>query len=805
MSKDNDNYIQTRAVKGTEEKIARVIGVIINIIFLFTLGIFIYGFVASPSLELFKSHAVAYDGEWIYQDADGNSESFVMPYVLDTEVGEIVRATTVLPSNIHDGMYICFTSGRSINVYIEDEKIFSYDSEDNTMPGVVVKALCIPVELKADYAGKKLTLERGDRGCFNGNMNQCYLGDLLGIVGKICEGRIPQYLGATLLAIASFITLIVFLLKSIINKKVLPLVYLAHGMLIISLWIMLDSYIFQFMFGRYFVDGFVAYMLAILMAIPFVYYFNIIQEYRHRTAYMIIEICIIVNYVVLTILHMAKVRSYEEVLVHINAFTICYIVGFLAICIKDYFVDGNKKHVRVLVGFLGMCFMALIEVFIVIVKAVTHGTSELDGLFILVGLYILLLAAILDQVKSLNELHDATQNAIAATKAKSEFLANMSHEIRTPINAIMGMNEMILRECEQEKIKEYAQDVGRASKNLLDIVNDILDFSKIESGMLEIVSEEYNLGEVISDVTNLVTIKAREKGLKLKILVNPEMPYKLRGDEKRLREIILNLLNNAVKYTEKGHIELKVDGDVNEDSLMLQIAVSDTGQGIRQEDIEKIFGGFERVNIKRNKNIEGTGLGLTITQNIVQLMDGDISVESEYGKGSIFRVVLPQAIIDSERMGDYKAHNHVSQKKELVYEQLEAEDATVLIVDDQPINLKVLSMLVKKTKMQVTEASSGAEALEQMKKQHFDLILLDHMMPEMDGIETVKAAKCLEGNLCEDTPMIALTANAIVGAKEFYLDAGFDGYMSKPVLPEVLMETLINFLPEDKVIIKNNP
>lgn len=788
-----------------DDKLGRIISKIVDIVLklcmVFAVGFAIYGLIVTPHLELFKSEARIYEGEWIYEGTDGEEISFVMPYLIDSGEGELISVSTVLPVDVRDGQYICFITGRSIRVLLDGVEIYSYDSNASRLPGKVVKAVCIPVPLKAEYAGHKLTLIRGDADCFNGNLNRCYIGDLLGIVELITMPRLPQYIGAVLLTIVSIVTIIVFVVISFSNKQVLPLVYLAHGVLIISLWIMLDSYVFQFMFGRYFIDGVVAYMAAILMPIPFINYFNRMQGWVNRREYRIIEIWVAANFIILTALHVSGIKAYENMLVYINACTVIYIIIFWVVAIKDYYVNKNKAHSLVLVGFLGMCFLALADVIEVIIKASIHFDSKYEGLPTLMGLYVLLIFAICDQIKSLNELRNATQDAIAATKAKSEFLANMSHEIRTPINAIMGMNEMILRESEQDKIRDYAKDVDSASRNLLDIVNDILDFSKIESGMLEIIEDEYDLGEVIADVVGLVEMKAIDKNLKLKILVNPEMPCKLRGDEKRLREVIINILNNAVKYTDKGHIELKVDGDITDNSLMLKIDISDTGQGIREEDIGKIFGGFERVNLKKNKNVEGTGLGLTITKNIVELMHGNISVKSEYGVGSVFTINIPQTIVDNERVGDYKAHKYATQKNEANYEQVEAPNASVLIVDDNPMNLKVLGMLVKRTKMQITAANSGKLALEHMKNKHFDIILLDHMMPEMDGVETITAAKVMEGNMCTDTPIIALTANAIVGAREFYLEAGFDDYISKPVLPPVLMETLIKYLPEDKVTI----
>ena len=391
-------------------------------------------------------------------------------------------------------------------------------------------------------------------------------------------------------------------------------------------------------------------------------------------------------------------------------------------------------------------------------------------------------------------------DAIAATNAKSEFLANMSHEIRTPINAIMGMNEIILRDSSEENVKEYAKDVKSASEYLLSIVNDILDFSKIEAGKIEIVCDNYDLSGLILGVANLIEMKAEGKGLKLIVDVNEKLPSKLYGDDKRVREILTNILNNAVKYTDEGFVKLSIDGVISDDTLTLKIEVKDSGQGIKEEDLDTIFSSFSRVNKKKNKNIEGTGLGLTITKSLIEIMGGTISVESEYKKGSTFTVTLPQKIVSFEKIGDLSKRRYlVSEGENVNKKEFEIPDTSILVVDDTPLNNKVISMLLSKTKAEVTCILSGEEMLKLICERHFDLIFLDHMMPNMDGIETLNISKTLENNKCMDVPVIALTANAIVGAKEMYIEAGFDDYLSKPVKSEALMDIIEKYISKDKI------
>ena len=424
-------------------------------------------------------------------------------------------------------------------------------------------------------------------------------------------------------------------------------------------------------------------------------------------------------------------------------------------------------------------------------------------------------------VKAQGELLEEKVRAESASNAKSDFLANMSHEIRTPINAVLGMNEMIIREDNRaldvaesdpmlvqealENINVYAGDVKKAGHNLLAIVNDILDFSKIEAGRMELAEAPYQLSSLINDINNMIMFKAQDKGLVFNVEADPSLPDELSGDEVRVRQILTNLLNNAVKYTEKGSVILKLRGKKqNENTLILTIVVWDTGIGIKPEDKEQLFNKFERLEMDRNSTVEGTGLGLAITHNLIELMGGNIEVESEYGKGSIFTVNIPQKIVSGSTLGDLQTRLKDNAPGNRPYkESFRAPDATILIVDDTRINLTVAVNLLKNTKMKINTATSGEEAVNMASKTRYDVIFMDQRMPGMNGTEAFHKIRETENGASKDVPVICLTADAVIGAKERYLSEGFSDYLTKPIDNFALEKLLMKYLPDGKVELIN--
>lgn len=389
-------------------------------------------------------------------------------------------------------------------------------------------------------------------------------------------------------------------------------------------------------------------------------------------------------------------------------------------------------------------------------------------------------------------------------EAKSRFLSNMSHEIRTPINAILGMNEMILREAQDRQILTYASNIQSSGKMLLSLINDILDMSKIESGKMEIIPAKYKMSTVIMDLWNIIYLRANEKKLAFNVELDETLPCILYGDDVRIKQIVTNLLTNAVKYTQKGSVMLKIAYErQNDDELLLKISVQDTGIGIRKEDMGKLFESFQRLDEKKNRNIEGTGLGMNITMSLLKMLGGDMKVDSEYQKGSTFTVIIPQKIISDEPTGSFqKIQERNSLQNSSKKGSFTAPEGRVLVVDDNAMNLTVFKALLKRTKLQVVTAESGKQCLEYVKQQEFHIIFIDHMMPEMDGIETLHEIKVLAQHIDfpnKNTPVIVLTANAVAGAREMYLTEGFEEFLTKPVDAELMEQTICKYLPKELI------
>ena len=452
-----------------------------------------------------------------------------------------------------------------------------------------------------------------------------------------------------------------------------------------------------------------------------------------------------------------------------------------------------------LVSFLGTYLLCYYRPYLVPESTRFYSFSDSFFALVCVSLFIGILLKIqsrtYEQEKKSAEAQKKEVEQIA--RSKDTFFANMSHEIRTPINTIIGLNEMILREDISDEIAENAINIQNASKMLLTTINDILDLSKLESGKMDIVPTQYEISSMFSDLVNLIWIRAHQKNLEFKVDIDPEIPSMLYGDEIRIKQVVTNMLTNAVKYTSSGSVTLSAKGErVAADQILLRISVQDTGMGIRKESLDDLFSSFKRVDESDNRNIEGTGLGLNISKQLIEMMGGKISVDSVYHQGSTFTVEVKQRIVNVRPIGVINVATQKQLNHRAAYRQsFIAPDARILVVDDNSMNLMVVVKLLRDTKVKVDMAESGREALQKTAENTYHVILMDHMMPEMDGAATLRAVRSQTKGFCQKTPVIALTANVMSDAEQVYRNMGFDGYLAKPISAPLLEAGLLKYLP----------
>ena len=480
-----------------------------------------------------------------------------------------------------------------------------------------------------------------------------------------------------------------------------------------------------------------------------------------------------------------------------------FVICFIYICIT---LEGRRMYTFFLLCVMEtfLCYYIAFYVPEFVVRN-TSRSSFFDSALsvILVGMLISVLLMFLNKIyEQENELSRQQKKEIEElNRAENHFFSSMSHEIRTPINTIIGLNEFILRGDIPPEVAENARNIQGASKLLLTLINDILDLSKIKSGKMEIVKVSYETGKLFSEIVNMIWIKAKEKGLEFRLHIDSSIPSMLCGDEVRIKQILINLLNNAVKYTKEGSVTLAVRCErLTLNRVRVWYTVEDTGQGVKKENIPYIFHAFRRVDEEKNRHIEGTGLGLSIVHQLVELMDGEITVNSVYTKGSKFVVMLEQDIIDDKELGTFTLDSRSRVHEGERYKQsFEAPDAHILVVDDNEMNLAVVKKLLSDTKIQIDIAMSGAECLAKTQDQHYDGILMDHLMPEMDGIACFHALRTQPGGLCQNVPVIALTANAGSDNQLLYRKEGFSGYLAKPVSGALLEVAVLSILPKELV------
>ena len=742
-----------------------------------------------------------FDAQWQQVLENGERVDVTVPGQIPAQWGEVVTIATTLPEGLYNGESICFRPiWQDVDIYVDGELRVSYSTEDSRPFGKNSAFRCLFLQLNEEDSGKELIYSFSSESKYAGTMRASYIGDRASIWFFLMEEFGAKALISVFLLFLSLFCIIACLILRYVYKKMLPLSYLAWALFLCAFWMMSEIEFRQIIFRNVSVLTNGTYWCLMLIAYPMIIYMNEIQDRIYSKMYSIISIYATGVLLVGTFLQVFDIVQFVQQLPFVHVGIGACILAILGSITYDTFNGRIKKYLAVGIGIYGMLLSAVLEL------ALYYINIEMSlGTALAVGLMFLLVMAIVKTGQDLMNSEKKKQQAIMAKEAQAKFLANMSHEIRTPINAVIGMNEMILRENEDVTIREYALNIKSASNMLLELVNDILDFSKIESGQLELVEDTYTLVSMIQDEKLLLNARVVGKPITTRIEVDPNLPSKLRGDELRIKQILTNLLSNAVKYTKQGTVTLNVHFQwLDEDTITLHFVVEDTGVGIKQEDLPQLFDKFKRLDLSMNRNVEGTGLGLNIAKQLVEQMQGSLTVESEYGKGSTFRFSVPQKVMDKSAIGIFEEAVRESRNEEQEAAELfTAPNASVLVVDDNQMNLKLMRALLKRTKIQVDTALSGKECLELTRQKRYHLIFMDHMMPEMDGVETLRVLRSEQKNPNKDTKVAALTANAIAGCREIYLGYGFDDYLSKPIQADKLDQVLIRSLPQELVHLGN--
>lgn len=724
--------------------------------------------------------ASLFKAQWERVYPDGTREAVEVPGKCEAERGEVVRIETKLPTLLPQVSYLCFRgSQQDLTVYIGNTLRKRYSTDNTRLFGKDTASAFVFVQLSPEDAGKTIAVETESQSFYTGRLNRVYFGEKLGIWGMIMKENGAVLLVALCLFLLSAAVIIVSAAVKVFYKTKISLGILGWSTLLASLWVIAESRLRQLLFPNSSVIASMSYIALMLVPFPFVIYINNLQKQRYEKLYFGFMLLVVVNDFVCVLLQVLNIVDFVESMVVMIAMIVVMVFLALGTIAYDWRRKRLEEYRLVVIGCIGIVFSGVLTVYFM---NIFDGDNYI-GLPLCAGLSFLLIMASIAAARYVVNAEKEKQKALEASASKASFLTRMSHEIRTPINTILGMNEMILRENKDIAITEYVNYAQKAGRMLLALVNDVLDFSKIDSGILHIADNPYSLTEILSDAYHMLEARAKKKDLTVDLHVDKNTPNQLSGDEVAIKQILTNLLTNAVKYTSKGGITLGVSGVLADDgSFSLKLTVADTGDGIREEDIGKLYESFARLDEKKNQNIEGSGLGLPIVKQLVDKMQGEIKVQSVYGKGSLFTVILPQKVLGTAKVGDIREAFQKEAEERVRFRQgFVAPEAKILAVDDNDMNLMVIQGLLKQTQMQIDTASGGEEALEKCARKKYDLIFMDHMMSGMDGVEALKGLHKDKYGKNYATPVVVLTANAIAGCKDLYLKEGFVDYISKPV------------------------
>ncbi|MDD6307344.1 MAG: ATP-binding protein [Clostridiales bacterium] len=791
--------------------------IVLYFIFLFVTFFFLYQTKNSGENYCFTRYdQILFEQPWKYVFSDGTEGTTELPTQLEAGKVTSLTLTNRLPEVPEGTVFVYRSRHTDTKIYVGGKLI--YDQLMQTDKETVVGETWFPlpgnvwneVPLSKEDSGKEIRIETtGIVQRYIKGPGEVYLGDRASFLLKLMDERKGTLVGAILMMLLAVVLMLLWLILVVTTRTTYrDCLCLALFTASISLWEFSETKCMQFFFPNMKMIGLLAYEILALAPVPIALYYSYGKRKRTAQLSKISSVIALAVWFINNLLHFLHIADISETLIVTQALNVFEVVFVGYIQISDIMSDAKEEKNDInsrfwwipLMGLGVFVPLLLIEIFRYILGI---GRFKDDMIFVNFGMiaYIVSLA-----FSSIMKLVSENLRINEASAAKSQFLANMSHEIRTPLNAVLGFDELILRDAKDEKVLEYAASIQSAGTSLRDIINAILDLTKIESGKMEMLETEYYTVQLLDNVSSMVKALAQDKGLYFKVEIDEKLPEKLWGDETHIRQVLINLMTNAVKYTKEGGVVFKVQMvEEADDTGVCQIlfSVKDTGIGIREEDRERLFEKFERLDYEKNRNVEGTGLGMSIVVKLLDAMHSKIELKSVYGKGSEFYFVLPQKVVGENRIGSYEAGGN-RELPEQNKESYTAPTARILIVDDVLLNLQVACGLLEGLKMQIDSAESGLQAIELVKKNHYDVILMDHMMPGMDGIEATRKIRELKKTTGDDyygeVPVLALTANALSGMKEKFLEEGLQDFIGKPVEGKELIRALHKWLPKEKIV-----